>query len=145
MRRPVGVTSLSLFFLIGGLIAGLAVVSLLDPGSMLEPMWRLNPRGHQGLAAVHPWGALLLGAACAGCLAAGIGLWRLQPWGRTAAIVVLSLQMAGDVVNAASGTEWRAAIGVPIVVALLAYLTRPSVRAVFQDTGERRHVRDRVR
>jgi len=45
--RPSGITALSTFFLFGTVISGLAAVMLLFPGSVLEPLWRLNP--HAGL------------------------------------------------------------------------------------------------
>lgn len=41
--RPRGVTALSLFFFFGAAMSFIACVSLLFPGSLLEPMWRLNP------------------------------------------------------------------------------------------------------
>ena len=132
MRRPLGVTLLSLFFLAGAVLAGIAAVSLASPGSPFEPMWRLNPRGHQGLADMHVWGVLLLSVASLACATAGLGLWRVRPWGHTTAVVVLFVQLGGDILNVVSGAEPRAIIGVPIVAALLVYLTRRSVRAVFR-------------
>ncbi len=124
--RPLGVTLLSLFFLAGALLAGIAALSLAFPGGFLEPMWRLNPRGHQGLAALGGWGVLLMTAASLACATAGVGLWRMRPWGRTAAIVVLLVQLGGDVLNVATGTEPRALVGIPVVVGLLVYLTKGS-------------------
>jgi hypothetical protein len=38
-HRPLGITALSIFFLIGSLISFIAGFSLLRPGSFLEPMW----------------------------------------------------------------------------------------------------------
>jgi hypothetical protein len=42
--RPRGITALAIFFGMGACISSTACVSLLLPGSPLEPMWRLNPR-----------------------------------------------------------------------------------------------------
>jgi hypothetical protein len=131
VRRPFGVTALSLFLIVGALLAGIAAVSLAVPDSTLEPMWRLNPRSHQGLVGMRGWGVLLLCIASIGCGIAGTGLWRCRAWGHATAIVVLCIQLAGDILNVISGTEPRAVIGIPIVAALLVYLTRASVRRLF--------------
>ncbi len=40
--RPPGITALSFFFLFGTVMSGLASLTLLFPGSVLEPLWRLN-------------------------------------------------------------------------------------------------------
>ena len=74
---------------------------------------------------------LLLCIASIGCGIAGTGLWRCRAWGHATAIVVLCIQLAGDILNVISGTEPRAVIGIPIVAALLVYLTRASVRRLF--------------
>ena len=132
MTRPFGVTGLSLFFFAGAILAGTAAVSLALPGGVLEPMWSLNPRGHEGLAGVHGWGVLLLAAASVACGTAGVGMWRCRPWGHATALVLLVVQLGGDILNVVSGVEPRAIIGVPIVVALLVYLTRSNVRSVFR-------------
>ncbi len=131
MRRPSGVTALSLFFLVGAVLAGTAAASLAFPSSVLEPMWRLNPHGHQGLLRMHAWAVVLMALASFGCAVAGVGLWCLRSWGYAVAVIVLVIQLAGDVVNVVSGVEPRAAVGVPVVAALLVYLTRASVRQAF--------------
>ena len=55
MKRPLGIGAVSVFSFVGAVTAGVAAISLAFPGSPLEPMWRLNPRGHQGLARMHGW------------------------------------------------------------------------------------------
>ncbi len=47
------------------------------------------------------------------------------------AVAGLSIHLVGDILNVVSGTEPRAIIGVPIVAALLVYLSRPHVRRAF--------------
>ncbi|MEP6911839.1 MAG: DUF2127 domain-containing protein [bacterium] len=70
-----------------------------------------------------------VGSACA---IAAAGLWRGARWGYLVAIVVLSINLLGDVVNVVSGTEPRAAIGIPVVVLILAYLMSQRVRGFFR-------------
>jgi hypothetical protein len=57
---PSEFAALSMFFLLGSLISLAAAVSLLLPGSFLQPIWRLNPRGHEGLLRVGLWAVVLL-------------------------------------------------------------------------------------
>jgi len=135
MPRSLGITALSLFFLAGAVIAAVAAMSLAFPGGPVEPMWRLNPRGHQGLVALRGWGIVGMGLVSLGCAAAGIGLWLRRPWGLVLAIAILVVQLGGDILNVLWGTEPRALIGVPIVAALLVYLTTASVRSVFRHRG----------
>jgi hypothetical protein len=137
MPRHGGLIALSIFFLCGSVLAGMAAVSMALPNSVLEPMWRLNPRGHQGLIDMHVWGILLLAGASVACAGAGVGLWLRQNWGHTMAFGVLLVQLVGDVLNVVSGAEPRAIVGVPIVAGLLFYLTRPGVRAEFGPASER--------
>ena len=131
MKRPLGITALSGFALVGAVVAGVAAVSLAFPGSPLEPMWRLNPRGHQGLERIDGWAVLLLAVVSGACVIAGTGLWRRRRWGYAIAVAGLSIHLIGDILNVVSGTEPRAIIGIPIVVVLLAYLRRPHVRSAF--------------
>ncbi len=56
--RPPGITALCFFFLFGTVMSGLAAVMLLFPGSVLEPLWRLNPRARKGFAAMGLWAVL---------------------------------------------------------------------------------------
>src|SRR5262245_5444249 len=130
-RRPFGIAALSVFFLLGAVLAGVAAISLAIPGSPLEPMWRLNPRGHQGLVRLQGWGSLLLAGVSGVCAIAGVGLWRRRGWGYATAVAALSLHLIADGFSVVSGTEPRAIVGIPIVVALLVYLRRPQVRGAF--------------
>lgn len=45
----------------------ISAVSLLFPGSFLEPMWRLNPRAHEAFAGMGVWAVVLMCAVCASC------------------------------------------------------------------------------
>lgn len=120
-----------MFSFLGAVLAGVAAVSLACPGSPLEPIWRLNPRGQQGLARMHGWAVPLLAGVSVACGVTGIGLWRRRRWGYAIAVAGLSLHLVGDVFSVVSGTEPRAIVGIPIVAALLVYLSRPRVRSAF--------------
>ena len=134
--RPLGVTALSIFFTVATAITFVASVSLLFPGGFLEPLWRLNPRGRAGLGAIGVWAIILFVFIGSACALAAIGLWRGVRWGYAMAIVVLSMNLLGDIVNVVSGREPRAAIGIPIVILILAYLVSQSVRDFFQSSSD---------
>lgn len=128
MLRPRGITVLSVFFAAGFLIALTSSVTLLVPGSFLEPMWQLNPRARIAFAGMGIWAPVLLITVSAACAAAAFGLWRGRRWGYYVATGLLVVNLVGDVANVVLGTEPRAIVGIPIVAALLVYLSRPGVR-----------------
>jgi len=130
-NRPVGITALSIFFLFGTTASFLSFVSLLFPGSFLEPMWRLNPRAREGFAGMGVWAVVLMCAVCVACTSAAVGLWRGARWGYWIAVVLLAINLLGDIANVVTGIEPRAAVGIPIVLAILAFLMSRRVRRFF--------------
>ena len=129
--RPIGITALSIFFAAATAITLIASISLLLPGGFLEPIWRLNPRGRAGLGAIGVWAVVLFVVVGCACAVAAIGLWRGARWGYVVALIVLSINLLADIINVVSGIEPRAAIGIPIVILLLLYLRKESVRQFF--------------
>lgn len=135
-HRPFGIIALTIFFLIGSLISFTAGFSLLTPGSFLDPIWRLNPLGHDGLVGIGLWGTALLFAASISCAAAAIGLWRKARWGHVLAITLIAINLLSDIANAVLGTEPRAIVGVPIASTVLLYLLSKRVRNLFKANGD---------
>ena len=129
--RPGGITALSVFFVVGAVISFTSCVALLFPGGLLEPMWRLNPRARQAFATMGAWAIVLMLTVCLACAASALGLWRGRRWGYRLAIGVLTANLLGDIANVLWGTEPRAAIGVPVVLAILAFLMSRRVRSFF--------------
>jgi Predicted membrane protein (DUF2127) len=129
--RPAGVTALAVFFGAGAVIAATSCVSLLYPGGVLEPMWRLNPRARDAFSGIGAWSNVLLAAVALACAAAAAGLWRGRRWGHRLAVLLIGVNLAGDIVNVALGVDRRAAVGVPIAAAILAYLLHRRARAFF--------------
>ena len=56
------------------------------------------------------------------CLFAAIGLWRAKPWGTWLALVILSINMLGDLTNVFVRHDYRALIGVPVAGAMIFFL-----------------------
>lgn len=100
-------------------------------------MWRLNPRGREGLGAIGVWGVILLFVVSIACAVAAVGLWRGLRWGYVTAVILLSVNLMGSILNVISMTEPRAAIGIPIVIAILVYLMRQRTRHFFGTTNNR--------
>src|SRR5438094_10379482 len=119
--RPIGVTALSLFFLFGAGASFVSFISLLFPGSFLEPIWRLNPRARAGLGGMGVWAVILMGAVCVGCALAAVGLWRGARWGYWLAVSLVASNLLGDIVHVFLGRDPRDVIGIPIALAVRAF------------------------
>lgn len=124
-------TAIGIFLFFGALMACFAGATLVWRGTFLDHMWELNPRAYEQLG---PFGKmvgipfLFLGYALT---TAGVGWFKRRFWGWQMAVLIISVQAAGDLVNAIRGRIFEGLIGVTIAGALLFYLLRPSVRAVF--------------
>src|SRR5438128_842469 len=109
--RPAGITALSMFFLFGAAISFTVFISLLFPGSFLEPMWRLNPRAREAFASIGIWAIILMSAVCVSCALAAAGLWRGTRRGYQIALALLVINMLGDIANVILRTEPGAMAG----------------------------------
>jgi hypothetical protein len=125
--RPAGVTAISLFFIFGTVMSGLAAIMLLSPRTVLDDLWRVNPRAHEGFTAMGAWAILLMFVVCLACLTAAIGLWRCARWGYFAAVTILVINLTGDTVNVVMLHDWRTLIGLPVGGLMIWYLLRNRV------------------
>jgi len=132
MRRPVGLTLLTAFFVFGALMAFLAFLGLLLSGGFLQLIWRLNPAAYRALTELGAWGMLLMAVVAIACALAGIGLWIQTQWGRRLAVGMLAINLLGDVLNAVARGDLRTLIGIPIGGAMIFYLLRARTRAQFE-------------
>src|SRR5467141_3014831 len=129
MRRPVGLTLLTVFFIFGALMAFLAFLGPLLTGGFLEPIWRFNPDAYRALTDLGAWGMLLMAAVAIACALAAIGLWIQAQWGRRLAVGILAINLLGDILNAVTRGDLRTLIGLPIGGAMILYLLRARTRA----------------
>ena len=116
---------LAAFFGFGACMCALTTFLLSVPGTPLDSLWRLNPDARLGFQSLGNATALALmlvvGVACA---LAAVGLWRGTVWGPPLAIIILSLNILGDLLNAFVRHDYRALIGLPIGGAMITYLIR---------------------
>ena len=136
-ESPRGLSVIGVFLLFGALMACLAGTTLVWAGTALDRAWVLNPGAYKELA---PFGKavgilfLLLGAALA---AASIGWFKRRLWGWRLAVAIIATQVLGGLVNVFLGRVVEGVIGGTIAGALLVYLLRAKVRAVFEGDGTR--------
>jgi hypothetical protein len=126
-----GFTAIGIFLLFGAVMASLAATTLLWRGTALDRVWALNPIAYKQLA---PLGRvvgvlfLLLGAALT---TAGIGWFRRRLWGWKLAVIIIAIQVLGDVINCVRGDWLRGGEGIVIAGALLLFLLQPRIKATF--------------
>lgn len=102
----------------------LTIVLLLFPGTGLDSLWRLNPDAHSAFQSIGKAAFLLMLPVGIACAFAAAGLWRGKVWGIRLAIIILSLNIAGDLMNAVSRHDYRTLIGLPIGGAMIYFLAR---------------------
>ena len=130
-QTPLGVRLLVLFFSFGTIMCVLTILGLLFPGSVLEPMWRLNPDAHAAFRSLGRWSIVLMLIVGTACASAAIGLAGRKRWGWQVAIAVLAVNLLGDTINAIARHDFRTLIGIPIGGALILYLMSKRVRKFF--------------
>ena len=112
------------FFGFGAAMCALTTGLLLFPGTALDSLWSLNPDAHLAFQAVGSWSVALMLTVGIGCAFAAIGLWQGRFWGIRLALLILSLNIIGDLFNAFVRHDYRALIGLPLGGAMIFYLAR---------------------
>jgi hypothetical protein len=112
------------FFAFGAAMCTLTIVLLLFPGTALDPLWRLNPDARIGFQSIGEMAILLMLVVGTGCAFAAVGLWQSSRWGLRLALIILSLNIICDLINAVMRHDYRALIGLPIGGAMIFYLAR---------------------
>lgn len=129
--KPVGFTAMGSFLFFGATMASLAAITLLWRGTILDRVWVLNPIAFRQLLLIATKAGvlfLLLGVALA---TAGILWFRRRRWGWKLAVIIIGIQLAGDLVNCVRGDWLRGGTGVIIAGALMVFLLRPGIRTAF--------------
>jgi hypothetical protein len=126
MKRatPIGMKLLSLFFTFGTCMCGLTIALLLFPGGALDSLWRLNPEAHTTFQRIGQLSILLMAIVGIACALAAIGLARNARCGRSLGILILVVNLVGDLTNVFVRHDLRTLIGVPIAGAMIFYLVR---------------------
>jgi hypothetical protein len=115
---------LASFFAFGTSMCALTIVLLLFPGTALDEVWQLNPDAHFAFQSFGSWSIAIMLVVGTACLFAAIGLWRGARWGTRVAIMILVVNMVGDLSNALVNRDFRTLFGLPIAAAMIVYLAR---------------------
>ncbi len=135
--RPIGVTFVAAFLLLGTLLAEATAVSLFIPGTFLDMMWKLNEEAYLefNLLGGQVIGLFLctLGILTA---AASFGLLHGKRWSWYIAVSIFALQGIGDVLALALRKDFvKGGSGVVIAGIFLFFLLRPRTRLLFLHSG----------
>ena len=133
-QMPRGITAVGVFLFFGATMASFAGTTLTWPGTFLDRLWALNPAAHKQLATFAKPARVLFLLLAATLALAATGWFKRRLWGWRLAVAVIATQVLGDLVNLFRGDYWRGGVGFSIASALLFYLLRPAVRAVFNRT-----------
>lgn len=130
-KMPRGITAVGVFLFFGATMASIAGTTLTWPGTFLDRLWVLNPTAYKQLVTfAKPAGILFLLLAAVLAMA-GTGWFQHRLWGWRLAVAVVATQVLGDLINFFRGDYLRGSVGFSVATALLLYLLRPVVRAVF--------------
>ena len=128
---PSGFAAIGGFLFFGASMASLAAMSFLWRGTPLDRIWRMNPTAYKQLAPLGLTVGILFALLGVALAATGIGWFRRRLWGWRLAVVIIAIQVAGDVINCIRGDWLRGGIGVVVAGALLLFLLRPIVKNAF--------------
>jgi hypothetical protein len=134
-RIPCGLTTFGVFLLLGGALAFLAAITLTRRGTVLGRVWALNPTGYKQLAPFGGKAGILFAILGVTLAAAAIGWFKKLLWAWRLAIAIIATQLVGNIINILLGRILEGAVGITASSALLFYLFRRHVRAVFAKRG----------
>ncbi|MGZ4848917.1 MAG: hypothetical protein ACXV7G_11145 [Halobacteriota archaeon] len=136
--RPKGISIVAVISFLAALVAVLVAVSILFLGTPLDVIWSLKnsfPAGFKNTSVGMLFGYLLLVLAVVGFCSV-YGLVKGLKWAWWIVIVTLAVNGIGDAVSVAQGNIAGIA-GILIAAVFLFYLTRPNVRAFFENRSSR--------
>jgi len=127
LHRPAFVRLIVVCLVLAATLSVAVAGALVAPHSPLSMVWRINPRAQLAFTALGTLGVALLILLAALTSLIALGLWVGTRWGWWLAVTGLGLNAAGDLVRTLT-FEPQAAIGIPVVAAVLLLLTRANVR-----------------
>ena len=129
---------MGVFLFFGAAMASYAGFTLTWRGTALDRAWQLNATAYAEMSRHGTWIGIPFFVLSAALLAAGIGWFRRRRWGWGLTVAIMTIQVAGDLVNAARGDWLRGAVGGVAATAILVWLVKGPVRCVFFYTPTRK-------
>lgn len=132
MKRPVGVTILSVVMFLAAAIGLVMGLYLLIQGHFSSWMLQANPDIKGNLLQMARVLGLIVLAVGTYALAAGIGFFQGKKWGWWMVTAMFILSVISDVAKLFMGQLLDGIVGTLVVLLILYYLLRPSVRQYFK-------------
>lgn len=132
-RNKIGIDVFVVFFAAGTCMATFTALALLLPGGPFDAVWLIKPEAHNDFLAMGGWAVPLLATIALGCLLAAIGLWHRRRWGQRLAVIILAMNMLGDLGNTLLRGDLRTLIGIPVAGLMLWYLLSRQVHDRFEN------------
>ena len=129
--KAAGFSAIGVFLFFAATMAGLAATTLLWPGTSLDRAWILNPTAYKQLSPLGSKVSILFLLLAVLLVLSGIGWFRRRLWGWRLAVVIIGIQVLGDLINLVRGDWLRGGTGAVIAGTLLLYLLSARVRDVF--------------
>lgn len=130
--RPITPIALAAFFTLATVLTALVSITMATPGGPLDVVWAIKPYEHAHLLRLRPFSTAGFIVICAAMAAAAFGTAMRKRWGLSLATAILLINALGDAARAISGAWLSGLIGLSVAGALVWWLTRPRVRAVFR-------------
>jgi len=115
---------LAAFFTFGASMSALTVILLLRPGTRLDSLWRLNVAAQTAFRSLGSLAIIVMLVVGIACALAAVGLARGRRWGAWLALLILCLNIIGDLFNALVRHDYRTLIGLPIAGLMIFSLLR---------------------
>jgi hypothetical protein len=129
-------TAIGVFLFFGATMACVAGITLAHPGTVLDRMWAFNPHAYEELRPLGRMAGIPFLLLAPALWFSGLGWMKRQRWGWQFTVIIIAIQVLGDLANALRSRLLQGGLGVAIAGALLVYILHPNVRAAF--ASERR-------
>src|SRR5262249_55561288 len=129
--RAITPWALGAFFVFATLMTALTAATLFAPDTPLTAIWSVKPTDYEALRALAPASAFAFAALSLAMAATAFGCLLRKRWGLMLALAIFSVNALGDAGRAFFGAPLEAALGVSIAGAIIWWLLRPRVRALF--------------
>lgn len=130
-KQPLWFYPLGAFFYFAATMASYAAFTLFWPGTILDRAWELNRSAHAQLAPLGRIMALPFTVLSVTSLSTAAGWFKRRRWAWIIGVVMIGLNLLGDLVNMVLGEFWKGVSGVILAGLLLAYLMRSATRGYF--------------
>ena len=130
--KPVTPVGLAAFFTLATLLTAIVSITMAAPAGPLDAIWAVKPYEHEHLLRLRPFTTAGFVAICAAMAAAAFGTLRRRRWGLSLATAIFVINAIGDAARTISGAWLSGLLGLIVAGAVVWWLTRPDVRALFR-------------